>query len=394
MALARDGALQGVKPDRIILDVTRTISRAGLGAATGIDRVEAAWIDWAQTDAWREAWFVARLSGGVFAVDAKGLAAALIAATDDAARLDLRARTALRKRASVRRAESAFRAAAGAPDWSGALYANVGHANLTPESVAEARARGAAGVLVKLHDVIPLDHPEFARPDGPEKMRLRLAAAAGADLNVFNSEDTRRRAHAHMPAAPPACVAPLGIDVAPVEAPRHGGFVALGTIEPRKNHALLLDVWETLAAEGDPPTLHIIGRRGWLNEDLFARLDARPGGVVEHSDATDAEVSAFLSGARALLFPSFAEGYGLPLAEALALGVPVIASDLPALREVGGAAPDYLSPDDVAGWRKAIEAHAGSDAPAAAQARRRSTWRAPTWAAHFAAVDEILTSLE
>ena len=106
---------------------------------------------------------------------------------------------------------------------------------------------------------------------------------------------------------------------------------------------------------------------------------------------SDAAVASLLAGSRALLFPSFAEGYGLPLAEALALGVPALCSDLPALREVGGAVPDYLDPLDGAAWRRAVLDYADpASAARAAQLRRLAHWRAPSWDAHFAAVDALL----
>jgi glycosyltransferase involved in cell wall biosynthesis len=105
----------------------------------------------------------------------------------------------------------------------------------------------------------------------------------------------------------------------------------------------------------------------------------------------EARAAALLAGARALLFPSFAEGYGLPLAEALALGVPAVCSALPALREVGGAVPDYLDPLDGAAWRRAVLDHARpGSARRAAQLARLRGWRAPSWEAHFAAVDALL----
>jgi glycosyltransferase involved in cell wall biosynthesis len=95
-----------------------------------------------------------------------------------------------------------------------------------------------------------------------------------------------------------------------------------------------------------------------------------------------------------LLFPSFAEGYGLPLAEALALGVPVIASDLPALREVGGVVPDYLDPLDGAAWRNAVADYVRPDSLARrAQLARLAGWTPPSWSAHFAILDEVLDGL-
>jgi len=95
-----------------------------------------------------------------------------------------------------------------------------------------------------------------------------------------------------------------------------------------------------------------------------------------------------------LLFPSFVEGYGLPLVEALACGTPVIASNLEVFRELAGEIPDYLSPIDGLGWARAIEDYAREDSAArAAQIDRLQGWTAPTWEGHFAKVDRWLESL-
>ena len=109
-------------------------------------------------------------------------------------------------------------------------------------------------------------------------------------------------------------------------------FVVLGTIEPRKNHLLLLNIWRRLAEQQrSPPKLVIIGTRGWENEQVLDVLDrsvlVRPH-VVEGSGMGDRGLMRLLANARALLMPSFAEGYGLPVVEALSLGTPVVASDI------------------------------------------------------------------
>ncbi|MEO1612818.1 MAG: glycosyltransferase family 1 protein [Pseudomonadota bacterium] len=374
----------------VLLDATRAISRAGLGAATGIDRVERRWIEEALAGRWGAARFVARIASGLHHLDADAMSEvlAMLDGEAPAPRPDMRGALSLAKRPEARRIESAVRRCA-RPAATARVYANVGHANLTPESVAAARAAGASRVVVLLHDAIPLEHPEFARPDGPEKMRRRLGAAEAADAVVYNSADTRARAEARMESPPPGAVAPLGIDARKAPVPPHDGFVCLGTIEPRKNHALLLGVWARLGPGA--PTLHLIGRRGWMNEEVFARLDAFPQGVIEHGALGDGEAAALIGGARALLFPSFAEGFGLPVGEALARGCPVLASDLAALREIGGEAPDYLSPRDQDGWREAVAAYAEPASPRrAAQIARIANWSAPTWADHFAAVDRVM----
>ncbi|MBO9582500.1 MAG: glycosyltransferase, partial [Sphingobium sp.] len=125
---------------------------------------------------------------------------------------------------------------------------------------------------------------------------------------------------------PPLSVNPLGVtrfepDTPPIDDPY---FLCLGTIEPRKNHLLLLHLWRQFAdrADGRPvPRLVLVGRRGWENQNTFNLLDRCPQlrpHVLELGRVSDRALAAWLGGASALLMPSFAEGFGLPVAEALA----------------------------------------------------------------------------
>jgi glycosyltransferase involved in cell wall biosynthesis len=117
--------------------------------------------------------------------------------------------------------------------------------------------------------------------------------------------------------------------------------------------------------------------------------------VTELPACTDADLATWLHHACALLFPSFAEGYGMPLVEALSRGVPVIASDLPVFREIAGDVPDYLDPLDGKGWMARIEAFADPVSPLrAAQLKRLAGYSAPTWSAHFQVVEQFLERLQ
>jgi glycosyltransferase involved in cell wall biosynthesis len=97
----------------------------------------------------------------------------------------------------------------------------------------------------------------------------------------------------------------------------------------------------------------------------------------------DAAVARLLAGACASLYPSFAEGFGLPVAEALAPGVPVLCRNLPALREVGREAPEFLDPRDPAGWEEAIVEYVGRGTLRRRwQLERFAVRRAPNWDEH------------
>jgi glycosyltransferase involved in cell wall biosynthesis len=293
-----------------------------------------------------------------------------------------------------------------------ALYINVGHTGLETDAHIAWLQRSGVRPIYFIHDLIPLTHSEYCRPGEVKKHRRRLITVlrhgAGA---IANSQDTlndlRRFAKAiGMGEGVPALVAPLGVDPAfamegaadsaAIERPY---FVLLGTIEGRKNHLLILNLWREMVRRLGPqcPRLIVIGQRGWECEqvvDMLERCEALQGHVLELSRCSDAQLGFYLKQARALLFPSFAEGYGLPLVEALARGTPVIASDLAVFRELAGNIPDYLSPVDGLGWMRAIEDHTSATSPMReAQVARMTGWRAPTWDAHFERVAQWMEQL-
>ncbi|MCL5778887.1 glycosyltransferase [Limibaculum sp. FT325] len=398
------------------LDVTRSVQRLRHSTPSGIDRVERAYLDHAIA---RGGTLICRI-GRRHHVIAPGAAAAVAAVLDGAAAApDLRARLELWREAPVRRAEAELRRlTAGATSAKGlgrllcdhlapgAAVLNVGHDNLSPETIASLTAAGLRPVVM-LHDTIPLDWPEYARPESVPRFRRRLAAMAGAAHLLFTTRaaETAARASAAREGIllPGGRVIALGVSVGASQAAARAGapcFVCLGTIEGRKNHLLLLNVWRRFHDTRPPeatPHLHIVGRRGWEAGQAIAMLDRAPvmgRTVFEHAGLRDGEVASLVAGARAVLFPSFAEGFGLPLAEALAARVPVIASDLPALREVGGDVPEWLDPLDGPGWMAAIGDYATDASPRrAAQMTRMAAWRPPTWEAHFAALEEVLAGL-
>ncbi len=282
----------------------------------------------------------------------------------------------------------------------------VSHRSLESEAPIAALRRAGARFVPLIHDLIPLTHPEYSRSRQVAHHAARVATtAAQADGIIVNSAFTAStllpRLAQHGRAAPPLAIAPLGVDLPqapPALLPAEPYFVCLGTIEPRKNHLLLLHVWREMAARAQrgapPPKLLLLGRRGWENEnvvDLLERCELLRGVVQELGTPSDAEVARLVAGATALLFPSFVEGYGLPVAEALALGTPVICSDTAPLREVGGAAPDYLDPLDGPAWMALIETYAAPASTArAAQCARMRSWSRPLWSEHFAQVDALL----
>lgn len=282
---------------------------------------------------------------------------------------------------------------------------NISHSGLdSPSYARQVRRRGWKSIFF-LHDLIPITHPEYCRSGEADKhsRRLETMLFSGQGL-IVNSSATRDAltdfASRRGWPVPPCVIAPPASAYLPTPAAisplAESYFVVLGTIEPRKNHLLLLQLWRRLAEELEEaaPRLVVIGQRGWECEqvlDLLERCPALQRVVVEQSRCNDAELSTWLHHARALLFPSFAEGYGIPLVEALSHGVPVIASDLPVFREIAQDIPDYLDPNDWPGWRRTILDYARPGSPARlAQCGRLAGFRSPTWEEHFAMTEGLM----
>ncbi|HEY1431607.1 MAG TPA: glycosyltransferase family 1 protein, partial [Stellaceae bacterium] len=291
-----------------------------------------------------------------------------------------------------------------------AVYLLVSHHHLEKiRAIARLKREARACFVCLIHDLIPIEFPEYALPGQNDKHRRRIeTAAALADAVIVNSTVTCESFAPYLARAgrtPPVLVAPFGVDLpkalpAETSAVKQPYFVCVGTIEARKNHLLLLNLWRQLADElGDAsPRLVLIGQRGWETEsaiDMLERCPALRGIVFERSNVPDAEAAHLVRGAQALLLPSFAEGFGFPLVEALALGVPVLCSDLPALRENGGDVPEYFDPLDGVGWRNAVIDYAlPASTRRAAQLGRLSAWRPPSWRDHFAAVEALITEAQ
>ena len=113
--------------------------------------------------------------------------------------------------------------------------------------------------------------------------------------------------------------------------------------------------------------------------------------MIEFPSCNYVDLANYLHYSQALLFPSFAEGYGMPLAEALALGVPAIASRLPAFLEISDDIPEFLDPLDGIAWQKYIKSYARIDSPERqAQLQRLTHFEPSTWDQHFVQVEWLL----
>ena len=146
----------------------------------------------------------------------------------------------------------------------------------------------------------------------------------------------------------------------------------VGTIEPRKNLARLLSGLEAIHADGLTDGLVIVGKRGWLYDDFFSRLEQSPAraAVILPGYVPDEDLPAIYAGAQALVLPSLYEGFGLPVLEAMACGTPVTCSDTSSLPEIAGDAALHFDPDSVESLTDALR-HLLSDTDLRAALRQR-----------------------
>jgi glycosyltransferase involved in cell wall biosynthesis len=288
----------------------------------------------------------------------------------------------------------------------GACYLNVSQFPLwVPSYFRWLEGRPDVKAVFFIHDLLPLDMPEyFPAGEAPRHLkRLQNLARFGAGA-IVTTETVRAALSAHLASigrTMPILVAPTPMSpvfTGPAEPDARLAdtpyFVCCSTIEPRKNHLMLLHVWRELVARDgkNAPRLVLVGKRGWQFGpvvDMLAHAPAMRSHVVEVRGLTTPGLRRLLDGARALLMPTFGEGYGLPVHEALAAGVPVIASAIPVFAEIDDPALTLLSPIDGEGWLAAIRAAAHGPRPHGSnmQAHPRD------WDAYFAAIETFLTTL-
>jgi glycosyltransferase involved in cell wall biosynthesis len=251
--------------------------------------------------------------------------------------------------------------------------------------------RGVPNVYT-VHDLIPLRTPDLTDIPGPRFARMIREIARRADHIVTVSEASRhdivtllgvpqeRVTNTYQPVE-------LAADIHAAPPPLRGHFLFCGTVEPRKNLARLIQAY---AASGAAAPLVLAGPDGWRGAEALAAggAEIRPldalsgtGGVWRSPWLPRPALIDLLRGARALLFPSLAEGFGLPIAEAMAVGVPVLTSAAGATGEIAGDAALLIDPLDIQAMAEAIAALDRDTALCtrlAAAGRRRSGMFSPS----------------
>ena len=231
--------------------------------------------------------------------------------------------------------------------------------------------RDGVGVIAVIYDLIPLTHPQFyenrlvgvfsewfdwitrtadgymaisatVRDQLREELKYRIGAERtdkcwfdffhlGSELDLHNTEGTVQPR-----------LKQLFMTTDPV-------FLMVSTIEPRKNHAYLLDAFERAWAAGSTARLCIAGQVGWKCDALLARVSNHPQlnrRLFMFNDLSDTSLEHAYAHASALVFPSFVEGFGLPLVEAMQRGLPAMGSDIAVFREIAGDFMAYFDLQD------------------------------------------------
>ena len=223
-------------------------------------------------------------------------------------------------------------------------------------------------LVMTVHDLLWIRLPQFFTLPTKAYHRLSLPAVRRAARVLTNSHYTRGEV-IELLGLPEerVVVTPFGVD--PRFAPRDvdraalrerfditGRYVlAVATREPRKNQGALLRAFERLAPRVDDVALVLVGGRGWRSAELERTIAAVGDRVRVTGFVSDDELVELYAGATCFAFPSFAEGFGLPVLEAMASGVPVVTSDRTALPEVAGDAALLVNPDDDRELEDAIE---------------------------------------
>lgn len=217
-----------------------------------------------------------------------------------------------------------------------------------------------------VYDLLPITHPEYFMAEGVLSIYgyyqlIRRASACG-----FISEDTRDVYYKRLKrtSARGGPVLRLGCDSLG-ERPtrpqlnRRLTFSVLGTIEPRKNHALILQAFEPLLGRIDGLTLEFIGKMGWVDSEFARKVEALAAdtrsGLRFYPAPADGAIRNHIERTRATIYVSAAEGYGLPPMESLWVGTPVIASaQVPSVKDIGRGGVHIIDPLTSENLRKAV----------------------------------------
>jgi glycosyltransferase involved in cell wall biosynthesis len=229
-------------------------------------------------------------------------------------------------------------------------------------------------ITTLFYDLIPVTHSQYMAETNTKAFVNKLKIIKEiSDANIGISKFVMDEIIKHVSSTQPADFFYLGSDFSnysqknpknenriwPTELIESPFYLVVGTLEPRKGHDYILDAFEKMWKRGSTVKLCIVGRIGWEVQDLLYRINYSPflnKQLFVFNDVGDAELKFLYSKARALIFGSYVEGFGLPLVEAMENGLEIIASDIPVFREICQEYAQYFKHNDVETLTKIIEA--------------------------------------
>jgi len=259
------------------------------------------------------------------------------------------------------------------------------------------KARGV-GIISVMYDLIPLTHPQFCdahlvkvfdewfdwiarTADGFMAISQTISQQVEAELRLRLGAAAERQWHGYFQLGSELDLTSSGAECDPQVKKLFGGaepvYLMVSTIEPRKNHSYLLDAFDLLWAKGAKVKLCIIGKVGWKTEALIERIKTHPQyqrQLFMFNGANDTSLQYAYAHARSLVFPSYVEGFGLPLVEAMQRGLPAMASDIPVFREVGGDFMAYFDLNDPASLVAQVERYESANLFPAARPLQDWAW--------------------
>ncbi|TMK55274.1 MAG: glycosyltransferase family 4 protein [Actinobacteria bacterium] len=242
--------------------------------------------------------------------------------------------------------------------------------------------------VLTVHDVLAITWPQqyafVKRALLPRYFRASLRAASV--LLAVSEATAKRLAQVDGSFRSKTMVAQNGVSVEltsaspllPIDKPVGRFALVVGDLSPRKNVSLLIDIWDRVASATDGLQLVAVGPDGWRSAQTRDRLEklAERGHAMWAHRVGDQQLRWYYEHATVVLAPAIEEGFGLPVAEALALGAPVIASNDEALVEVARGGAVHIPADDPTAWIEAIVSAAGRSVPRLPQPSL------PTWREH------------
>ncbi len=256
----------------------------------------------------------------------------------------------------------------------------------------------ATGVptAVMIPDVMPVLRPDWFE----DRMARRFGRYVDAHLNrselvLCISECTEHDVHDIGAQMAPGrklrtAVAPMGADhrratgsaTIPGELVGRPYLIYVATLEPRKNHAVLIDLLDRLETTHPDVAVVFVGKAGWKVDDLEARIEQHPRrgtNLLWYQRMDDVELDALYRFATLAVVPSFYEGFGIPVVEAMARVVPVVSSDGGALPETGRDLADYVDPTNLDGWVRVVTRHLDDPDFHLAARERLLGYEPPSW---------------